>query len=186
MGITIHVHQDRNCQPLIDLITDMVTDIFAKNPSLQKQIRISYRSDDPSYADAKTDKNYEGTHILLSLSQCAGLDSQYATGSLLLASKFVPYDIENREIQVHSEYEVENDLMNRIADIVQSPWNMEAVKYIENTYRSANQMKSVRDSPRLMTNDDFPQTRILQVDQLWNPADGNELVLANFNQSSKF
>jgi hypothetical protein len=183
LNVTIHVHQDRNCQPLIEIIQKMVTDILSKSMMQNAQINVTYRSDNPSYADAKTDKNYENTHILLSLSQCAGLDAQYATGSLLLSDTFVPYDIENREIKLSDSYQVKNDLVDRIGEIIISVANQEAVDWVKHNYRSANPLKLLRDRPRVLTLHDFPQTQILQVNQLWNPSTPKELVLVHSKSS---
>lgn len=182
LGITIHVHQDRNCQPLLDLIQSMVNDVICE--SKDKNVNVSIRSDDPSYASNLTNKDYQNTHILISLSQCAGLDPKYATGSLLMSSTFVPYDIENREIRTHSEYQEKNDLIQRLNVILSSHYNQFAVNYIRQNYQSANCVKLARDCSQLMQITDFPETKILQVDQLWNPISPDELVLVDIKPNS--
>lgn len=176
LKITIHVHQDVNCLPLIEIIKNQLSD-FANAGHLDlSQVEIDFRRDDGHYQ--KTSHNYDGTHILISLSQCAGLDPKLPAGALIIPNEFIPYDIDSKTVDLSRKYTVHNDLLeiNRLKEILSAPYNLFAMDYINTQYKSYNNVKNQRYKANLMKVEDFVITPILQVNKLWNPTDQDEKV----------
>ena len=176
LKITIHVHQDVNCLPLIEIIKNQLDD-FANAGHLDlSQVEIDFRRDDGHYQ--KTSHNYDGTHILISLSQCAGLDPKLPAGALIIPNEFIPYDIDSKTVYPNEKYTVKNDLLeiNRLKEILSAPYNSSAMEYINTQYKSYNNEKNQKYKANLMKVEDFVITPILQVNKLWNPTDQDEKV----------
>lgn len=164
-NIVVHIHQNNESGPLIEICRRMCLTI---NP----EAKISFRSDDPNYQSPATNRDYHDTDILISLSQCAGLDPKYEPGALLIPNRFIPYDIDSRTVFINQSYERQNDLQQNIDKIFQS--NSEGLDYVRSNYKSKNQKKNY--SLSLLKRDDFYITDILQVNKLWNPENSEELV----------
>lgn len=170
LRVTLHVHQDVTCQPLIDLLKSYITAVM--NRFDLDNVILDYRSDQKWYSF--TSHSYETTDILISLSQCAGLAPNLKPGALIVPKTFIPFDIPNAKIDLTQQYSVENDLMFRLSDILGSKYHPFAVIYIRHHYESANPNKQHLADP--LVQEDFHETPILQVDRLWNPRDPKESI----------
>lgn len=174
LNITIHLHQDKASMPLLDIIKKQL-DNFIKYSKIQmKNINLDYRTDNVSYIT--TSKNYNDTHILISLSQCAGLAKDHPAGTFVMAYEFIPYSIDHKTIQVSRKYTVNNDLFTRLNMMLKSKYNKLAVDYINENYFSYNPTKNESHCAKVFVDDDFKVTSVLQVDKLWNPTDRDEMV----------
>lgn len=184
--IVIHIHQDKTCQPLIDLLRKYIDHMCKSLCLCMDKIFISYGSDCSTYIDEV--HNYGDTNLLISLSQCAGLIPKLEPGSLIIPLKFVPCDILNKKVKLSKCYYVHNELFDidwlnrddknafwRLDDILASKFNKFAVNFVNDNYRSENMAKSEHRALEF-TRKDFNLGRIAQVDRLWNPINGNELV----------
>ena len=164
--ITIHLHQDPSRIEILTIIKGYLAKI-----ARPKYITFEYLTDTPIFN--KTVTNYKDTDILISLSQCAGLSEKYLPGTLHIANTFLPFD--GKTIFKSKEYTVENDLMTRLPDILASKYNELVVEYVNKTYKSYNPLKK-DDKAYKFKDSDFIRSKVSQIDGLWNPIDGNELI----------
>lgn len=194
LKITIYVHQDVTCLPLINIIKTQMDDMIKFYKFDMTNIEFDFRSDIGTYQmndmmaiyqmDNKTNtekyikskRNYEGTHILISLSQCAGLDPNLPAGAMIIPTEFIPYDIDSSTIFLHQKYMVDNDLTSELDNILKSDYHKYAVDYINNKYLSFNPLKNNRHMATELSKKDFVATPILQVNKLWNPKNPEEIV----------
>jgi len=138
-------------------------------------VPINYLTDDLHYQNVQNTKiDYSNTDILISLSQCAGLDADIPAGILMIPADFVPYDIDNKTIELSSKYEVDNDLIDSFLDIMESVYKEYAIEYINKNYKSANLNK--KNILAGIVPYDFYCGTILQVNKLWNPTDKTEML----------
>jgi hypothetical protein len=169
--ITVHLHQDVKRIELLDIL-DRHLEMLIKVPHT---VALDYITDTPTYVQTKTD--YSSTDILLSFSQCAGLDPRYQAGDLLVADTFIQYSIDDSTINTRNEYKVPNHLISNLDKIVQSPYNQMSVDHVNSNYISHNLNRHDRgDKAHYLTRDDFHHVKMLHVDKLWNPKDKNESV----------
>lgn len=168
VNIIVHVHQNVQSIVLIDIMRDL---LIGLNGELD-EVNIRWVTDTPDFTT--TNHSYKNIDILISLSQCAGLDLEYPPGCLLVSDTFIPYNIDTNTINLGETYTVENDLIDRLNDILLSEYNQLSVNYINAKYESFNPKKTFRASRLEMK--DFKRTSILQVDKLWNPTNKEELV----------
>ena len=172
--ITIHIHQDKASKPLVDILKNYVDLMIDNNNNLQnKNLSLQYLTDDKTYV--YSDHDYGNTDLLISLSQCAGLDPKLEPGTLLVPIKFIPYHIDTKCINVSAAYETENQLNVDLCNILASTYNTYSVNFINNNYSSSNPNK--KHIANKLTMSDFNYTNILQVDKLWNPTNTKELVV---------
>jgi hypothetical protein len=174
LRVRIHVHQDVTCQPLISLLKAYVSDLMANFKFELSRFELDYRSDQKWYSASP--HTYESTDLLISLSQCAGLDPKLEPGSLIVPTEFIPFDLVNGHIPLAQSYRVNNDIAasSRRVVMLASPYHQYAVKLVKQYYRSANPAK--HHPAKELIWDDFHATPLLQVDRLWNPRDPQELV----------
>jgi hypothetical protein len=169
LKITVHFHQDVTCQPLIQQVVSHLNSIM----KIPVKIAIDYLTDKPIFS--QTAQSYKGTEILLSFSQCAGLEPLWKPGVILISDTFVPFSIDDSIVKITDEYKVVNDIMTRLLLILESEYNKKSVEYVNKFYKSYNPNKNVYEA-KILTLDDFNVTKILQVDKLWNPTDKEEIV----------
>jgi len=145
-----------------------------------RDVLITYKTDHDSYihtpgrdwADAPNPP-----HILISLSQCAGLTANHdmQPGSLFVPTAFIPFDIERGIIHGTKTYLVPNRLATDWKYIVTSHRNQHEVivNHINASYRSANRDKLHGcDRARSLALDDVnTSSPVLQVDKIWLPRD---------------
>jgi hypothetical protein len=174
-NILIYVHQDTHSVALIDLLKNYIKDITAYFKTDMSNINISYKTDTGSYATTN-DNNFKDIDLLISLSQCAGLDPKLGPGALIVPNKFIPYDIDTNTIQLNKTYTVDNHLVNELQTIVKSTYNFYAMSYINSNYMSYNKNKNGTDPIIKLHEKDFYRTPILQVNKLWNPTNDSEKV----------
>lgn len=171
LRMMIHIHQDTICQPLINLLRRMVNEMMAYfETDVSKHVIIDYRTDAKWYDT----QDYGDTHVLISLSQCAGLAPHLEPGALLVPSTFIPYDIEKKILFKSQTYHAPNDLSNRLDDILVSKYSAYGYDYITANYHSANPKKQHRAT--ILAKEDFVECVFLQVDKLWNPTNPQEIV----------
>ena len=173
--ITIHIHQDKASKPLVDILKNYV-DLMIDDDNINlrnKNLSLEYLTDDKTYVCSE--HNYRNTDLLISLSQCAGLDPKFEPGTLFVPIKFIPYHIDTKCINISDAYETENQLDIDLCNILASGYNTLSVDFINNNYLSSNPAK--KHLAKILTASDFNYTNILQVDKLWNPVDVKELVM---------
>jgi hypothetical protein len=171
LSVTIHIHQDKISIALISILGTYVN-LLIKNNNLQKNIALQYLTDDTTYICSN--HNYGRTDLLISLGQCAGIEPTFMPGTLLIPKQFIPYNISKRLICAYAAYDVENQLIIDLNDILNSKYNDYAVTFINKNYVSANPNKN--DMASKIKMEDFKLTNILQADELWNPTNPKELV----------
>lgn len=167
LNITIHVHQDKSCWLLIHMLRKYLKKMYEYFGFDMNKINIDYRTDDPYFISKS--HNYCKTNILISLSQCAGLDPKLCSGELIIPNEFIPFNIDKNEVYCNQKYVVNNDLITRIDDILISKYNDYCVNYINKNYISFNPNKNY--NAKKLSKEDFKTTTILQVDKIWNPKD---------------
>lgn len=172
LRVRIHVHQDVTCQPLLDLLKTYVDDLITAFELRGTHLTVEYQSDQKWYTASS--HTYDSIDLLISLSQCAGLDPQLEPGTLIVPTEFIPYDIIKRQIHVSQLYTVDNDVCHHLNSMLGSPYHEYAVKYVKTHYRSANPTK--QHPAKELTLAEFHLTPLLQVDRLWNPHDPQEQV----------
>lgn len=161
--IVVHIHQFPEFSGLVNLIKEFAKDINAMyNLSCEVQVR----TDHPFY-----EKQEYKTDMLLSFSQCAGLDPKLEAGALIIPTTFVPFDC--KTVFPSKKYKAENVLVRDLADILKSEYHDFAVAQMK-SYTSDNMDK--KQKPRVLTLADFHTTKILQVAGIWNPTNCDELV----------
>lgn len=172
LNVTIHIHQNGNlksCQIFTDIVKKQVVHLME---NYKFKVQVNYLMDNEHYQN--TIVNYNETDILISLSQCAGLDPNIAAGAFIISNTFIPYDIDMKKI--NSSYQVTNDLMENIESIIGSKYNQFGVNYVNKNYKSFNEIKNKHHFATVSKYDDFYQGKILQVNKLWNPTDKSELI----------
>ena len=158
--IVVHIHQDENCYPLIKIITSLL-----EKRNLMSS-RIKFKTDKPNYQSMNHGKYM--CDILISLSQCAGLDPSIPAGALLCSDTFIPLDLQSSTLRLDSKYQVKNSLIEHSQEIFGQDCVNDIVKLVNTEYVSANPNKSGQIARRPVVGD-LHHTNIIQVDRLWNP-----------------
>jgi hypothetical protein len=162
-SITVHIHQNTKAEEFVKIIDDLYNLSFGK-----PAISFSYRTDDPTYKS----ENYEDTEILVSLSQCAGLDPEIPPGALILPKDFIPYNIRDKTVLLSNKYSVPNDLNNTWKLILEDPLFEKCNTIVNTNYKSANKTK-INHRVDIIN---VYHADVLQVTDLWEPVDQTELV----------
>ena len=159
--IVIHLHQDENCKPLIQILQEFMNEL-----NLLKG-NITFETDKPNY-QAMNHGKYE-CDILISLSQCAGLDPNVPAGSIIYADTFIPFDLVSHTVRLDQTYTVRNEFVYDIDKILgQGNVVQDIVNLVNSKYKSANPKKELMMA-KVPVGSDFIRTSIVQVDRLWNP-----------------
>ena len=170
--IVVHIHQDKKSMPLVEYLKYLIDTMVNYLNIATQNIEIVYQTDDKTYVNSE--HNYYDTDLLISLSQCAGLDPKLEPGALIIPDYFVPYDIDLSTIELYKKYKTENDLPTRLDDIIKSDYNKFAVNFINSIWTSPNKIKKFCASEFVTS--DFNFTNLLQVNKLWNPTNDQEIV----------
>ena len=170
--ILIHIHQFPKCQPLIDLISNYLKCIIENLSIDMTGISYDFTTDTPTYAT--TIPKYDDVDILISFSQCAGLDEKLPAGTLIIPDKFIPYDIDNKTVLMKDKYHAENSLLFDIFKIIDSKYYSHAVNFINKNYKSSNPTKNHYQA-KICDIMCFYRP-LLKVDKLWNPTNHLEIV----------
>ena len=166
LNILIHIHQDVTSQNLIKILQDLLNTIPPSGDAT-----INFKTDQYTFIYSKHD--YKGVDILISLSQCAGLDPKLNPGDMIIPNLFIPYHIEESKVRIKDTYSIQNDLcLLKMNEILDSRFNLLATQCVNSHYQSANKTKN----HQAIEWKDFKQMPILQVDALWNPTEDNQLV----------
>ena len=147
LHLTIHVHQSKLSMQLIDILHKL---ILKTNIDIS-HIHFDYRTDDPIFI--ATPHYYNDTDILISLSQSAGLDPTIVPGKMVISELFIPYDFANKKIYLGQGQFVENDILNNLANIIGSKYNMDSVDLINKEYVSKNLIKIDHKATPISLND---------------------------------
>jgi hypothetical protein len=162
--ILVHIHQSKKHGQQIIKILQMLME--------SKTQHINFITDTDHFQETNVD--YSDADILLSFSQCAGLDPKYEQGDLLIPQKFYIFDTTNNEINT-KYYMVENKLIKDLDYIVNSEFNQQACQTINFKYNSYNENKNNTKLDNLSIAD-FKEASILQVSGLWNPTDPKQII----------
>lgn len=162
--ITIHIHQFPEFTGIVNIVKSIVCDA-RQHYGLDTKVDI--RTDNPFYSKQTYD-----TDLLISLSQCAGLNPALVPGSLLIPTTFIPFDC--KSVKISETYSATNILTADINNILKSKYHEYAAK-IMRAYESANAQK--KHVPRALTESDFHRDSIiLQTTAIWNPKDPNKII----------
>src|SRR4029078_76771 len=170
--IIIHFHQDQIVENLIKIFDDTLTKLLTE---LNISGRYSFTRDFPIYK-----KNNYNTDILISFSQCAGLDSKYLPGDFLVSETFIPFNVNENKILINKSYKIKNDLVNNLDKIINKNYHKLIVNYVNETYISDN-LSKINHHSDMIKMKDFYFTNILQVNDLWNPVDEDKRVYLEYN-----
>lgn len=173
LTLTIHIHQDVIALALINIINTYLDIMITKLNINITNVKINYKTDIGTFVN--TTHEYNDTDILISLSQCAGLDPRFKAGTLLIPNQFIPYDIDNQSINLTQKYKVDNNLLTNLKEIISSRFYDASINLINNHYISSNPQK-INDKCQKISMHNFHITDILQVDKLWNPKNINEMI----------
>ncbi len=175
VSMLVYIHQDVHSVALINIIKRQLKDLIEYFKLDTSNITIKYTTDTGSYVTTKN--NYDDTDIVISLSQCAGLDAKLEAGAMIVADQFIPYEIDTKTIHVSKTYKVENHALVELDNVINSKFNEFATHYITDKYISYNNKKNSNIQLKKLTRADFHITKVLQVDKLWNPKDDSESVV---------
>lgn len=170
--IIIHIHQDGNlktCQTLKKLIKQYVDSMMTY---YDMKADISYDVDNYTYI---TTKHKYDCDVLISLSQCAGLDPELETGTFIVPTEFIPFYVKENVVCLDKTYQVVNDLRNSIDSILASKYCRYATDYVNGNYLSSKLSKNEKYKVDIKR-EYFSFGPIMQVDDLWNPTDSNKVV----------
>lgn len=170
--IMIHLHQFPSCQPLIEIISQYLKMVTIDLSIEMTNIFYDFITDTPTYQETLPD--YEKVDILISLSQCAGLDENIPAGELIIPHIFIPYNITEKKIYSSKKYTASNILEQDILQIVNSKYFETSCRIINQNYKSANESK--RDHLASIENINFHYKPLLQVQELWNPDNKKEII----------
>lgn len=163
--LTIHVHQDIIAKNLITIFDSHFKKLMDNIGIKYENLVINYRTDTGHYL--KTSVNNDKIDVLISFSQCAGLDANLEPGSMLVPNEFIP--MTDDRILCRDIYQSNNDLANHIEDVVKVSYHQYVVDYINDNYVSAKQCQG---EARISDSKDFVISRLLQVSDLWCPSEG--------------
>jgi hypothetical protein len=174
--ITVHVHQDVTCIPLVKILEYYLNNSMFYFKINKDNIAIDWRTDHPTYVNSKTDKNYDDTDILISLSQCAGLEPSYKPGDILIPDSFIPYNIYSNTVDNSKKYQVPNHINKSLNTILCSTLLEHVIMSVNANYMSYNKGKENHQADIDVIKKNIYTSNILHVDDLWNPLNGDELV----------
>lgn len=175
LHITIHVHQDVLSVNMIYIIQKHLDDLCKHFLIDMSNTILDFRTDKHTFVSS--DHDYTNTDILLSLSQCAGLDEGLRPGDIIIPKIFIPFDVENKTIDVNKFYIVKNHFGEILENLLISKYHEFSIKYVNDNYLSLNKNKKYKAIQLCI--DDFNETPILQVNALWNPDDIFEKISVN-------
>lgn len=173
LTITCHMHQDIASVELLNILAKMVDELCSCFKLDMSKLTINYKTDKYTFISSK--HNYTNTDILISLSQCAGLDPKIKPGEMIIANQFIPYNVTKKEINTKKQYTVPNHLVYTIDDILNSSYYQYSMDYVNTNYKSGNPAKCNHRANKI-TREDFHESQILQVNDLWNPINETEVV----------
>jgi hypothetical protein len=190
-SVGVHVHQfSENAQFFIDFLNRHVG---ANN--------VTYVTDDPMWPKtsvvvrARQELLSMRMDCLISLSQCAGLETDVPVGTFLAPTMFVPFEpnsddsliqaiarqgLLDGKVKLQRAYCTQNDLVGDWHNIVRSPWNTVTDLMAAFDHVSANVAKVSQGSnaPRIIQTDDvlFGNLALLQTTDIWNPVSHLDVV----------
>ncbi len=168
--VEIEYRNDNNRHNVID------PDKYDEKTDIKTDQKIPETRDFHQLLNVNPNYNYGDTDILISLSQCAGLNSKHETGAIFVPYKFIQYDISKKTIYASKPEYIFNNLYdhNVLNKFGTGPFLHIVANYVNSVYKSANIDK--KHKCPLLSSSDFIRTPILQVTELWNPVDRSELI----------
>jgi hypothetical protein len=180
-SIIVHIHQApedaKGLQSILQqAVNEMATDC-----------KIQWRTDNPFYIRQPLTQPQASTpqtaavavvaaaaECVLSLSQCAGFLSCQPPGTLLIPSRFVPFDVKSNTVYMSKSYEVANGFLADVVQIAQAKEHHEFAAKCLIKFKSQNVKKALSDLQGTIDPADFLDsfrvpTALLQVSDLWNP-----------------
>lgn len=184
--LTIHVHRNSSgIKHINHLLVHMLRDYYGLEKSEQQnfldkgahsyQIKMTFPHKTEvifrNGYDPKTFKNYEGSHIILSLGLVMGLNPKWEASTILLPEEFIPTDEKAGIIYESQKYISKNYLKDCLLKITQDEERQKKVISLINSnpmYQSPNQEKTYEVLTPLVP-EDFHFPKILQIQTLWSP-----------------
>lgn len=155
--LLIHIHQfPEYSQKWIDLIKQ-----YWKKLGWKSEYPLVFLSDTPTFVSTLV-SDYKEADVVLSLSQCAGVDSQYPTGTWFLPYRFIP--MKGNCISMKDRYQVQNDLCNQALTTFCHP---EVVSLVNSCYVSTSSFKHKEKASSVPPS--LHQVSLLEYDEIWNP-----------------
>lgn len=137
-------------------------------------------TDTPTFVSTLVSK-YQDVDVVLSLSQCAGIDPKYRPGTFLVPNKFIPF--EKKTISVATQYTVQNDLNDQPVSILSFSRIVDYVNSSLNTsqgYQSSNRSKRQQRAVELQDQDVHRNVTLLEYSEIWNPQNKDQYNLHFF------
>lgn len=183
-SIVVHIHQaPEDAKGLRQILQRAQT-------QLNCACNIQWRTDNPFYTrlppptpmtqpstptqPAQQPVQQVAVECVLSFSQCAGFLACQPPGTLLIPSRFVPFDVKSNTVYLSKAYQVENGLLSDVAQIATAKEHHEfAAKFLVG-YQSQNPNKPNSDLTSVIETADFLHSfrtpkALIQVSDLWNP-----------------
>lgn len=171
-NIIVHIHQLQEygyniIENLKWYLNTFRTFILHKHPKINKKItmsRLIFISDVYTYLQSGPliDEKYKDAKILLSFSQCAGFNKYHNPGTVYISDTFIPFDIKKNTINLNKKYNVENNFIKEINNILDND-------VYDDIINCVNLISSENKVAHKLNENDFFKTSILQVNNLWNP-----------------
>lgn len=163
--IIVHIHQlSFFSHNIINLLKSMINKKMLEN--------ITFITDNNTYYESRNEiiEQYKKSRIVLSFSQCAGFNKDHDSGTIYIANEFIPFNVNTNTISINESYKIKNDIINNLENILNGDDYQNIIDYIDSNYfdNESNINKKYEKSVKL-TLSDFIETKILQVDNLWNP-----------------
>lgn len=111
---------------------------------------------------------YSEVDIVLSFSLVAGFHPDWKSGSLLIPDQHIPFYLKNARLVLEEKYFVKNHLNQILCDLIKNQ-SEEVLKKINTYFYSLNPQKRNLSAKKL-TQQDFKNAILLQVDGLFNPS----------------
>lgn len=158
---------------------------------------VTYFYDTPTWTHTNCD--YTNLDCLISLGQCAGIDTQISVGTFLAPTMFVPFQPESPDIisgdgfidlscssGLSKAYVARNDLVSDWSKIVSSAWNNAEDLKEAALHKSANPAKNDTNGDRCRVSASrfpakpsdimFGDLALLQTTDIWNPVSALDVV----------
>ena len=138
--IVIHFHQDIFFKKIISLFDGMLKNILQQINIEYDMVHLEYKMDTPIYPTT-TEKYKPDIDVVLSFSQCAGLNPKYLAGDILVPDTFISFEIDSHTIRADQTYKSKNHLLETMDLMVNKNYNKLICSYVNSHYQSKNILK---------------------------------------------
>tara|TARA_Y100000588_G_scaffold246683_1_gene261099 strand:- start:17 stop:739 length:723 start_codon:yes stop_codon:yes gene_type:complete len=175
--LCIQVHRNSSGPAHLDLIESIFSKLLSNldlvkipnkgkcrtyySPSNKCQIHLRYGT------TQMTMRGYDGVDLLLSLSLAAGLDSKLKSSSILIPSRFIPFDLNSQVLAKSAEFDVRNHL-SEVVDEILSLQTSELIDRTNTLFTSPNPQKKHLNA-EMIKKEDIQSPLLLQASGSFYP-----------------